>query len=99
MATLGLTSPRYCGDAFGWTKTDILPLTFFDNLKMSSKFIERVNGRSDYMVLTDLGSATAAPNNRPAVGSTFRVLLPERTPSGTWRRVDQSASEALPTTP
>jgi Bacteriophage tail sheath protein len=43
----------------------------FDNLSMSSTssdYVEtRINGYSDYITVTDMLSATAAPNNRPAI--------------------------------
>ena len=42
----------------------------FDNLKVDSASIERVNSQSDWLQLTDKASATAAPDNRPATGST-----------------------------
>ena len=45
-------------------------LETFDNLKIDGESIERVNGGSDFIQIADEGSATAAPDNRPALGTT-----------------------------
>jgi phage tail sheath protein FI len=45
-------------------------LETWDNLKMDDASIARVNAGSVFLVLTDLASATAAPDNRPAEGTT-----------------------------
>lgn len=42
----------------------------WDNLKMDGQSIERVNGGSVMLRLKNLNSATNAPDNRPAVGTT-----------------------------
>lgn len=41
----------------------------WDNLLMNDSSFLTVNGASDYVQLQDLGSATAAPDNRPATGT------------------------------
>ena len=42
----------------------------WDNLKMNDVDLARVSDGSDYIELVNEGSATAAPDNRPAVGTT-----------------------------
>lgn len=59
----------------------------WDNLKMDGESMERVNSGSDYMRLTDLGSATNAPDNRPAAATTTVA-------SGTHGGVDDNNPDA-----
>lgn len=44
-------------------------LETFDNLRMRGEDLEAVNASSSYIRLTDMASVTAAPGNRPAVGT------------------------------
>lgn len=59
-------------NTFKFTLQDALgdTLEVWDNLKMDSLSLARVNDGSMYVVLEDQGSATAAPTNLPAVAST-----------------------------
>lgn len=59
----------YDGDP---TVTTTNLLETWDNLKVVSGHIDRVNNGSDYIQLVDEESATAAPDNRPATG-TFQL--------------------------
>lgn len=48
---------------------DAIPGESWDNLTMTDASLEIVNAQSYYIVVENMDSSTAAPNNRPAVGT------------------------------
>lgn len=53
-------------EVYDFDDSTLLDTEVFDNLKVLSGDIAKVNNQSQYVRLTDEGSSTAAPDNRPA---------------------------------